>query len=154
MGKRLVMKVQVGLSVFLLAVVAGCPKRDDSSQKQGILKESSSSADSSARAAAPVPDLTYEERQGKALYERYCVVCHGEEGKGDGFNAFNLDPRPRDFSDSVYMRALGPQQTIQTISGGGRSVNKSPLMPSYAWTMNKNEIEYVASYLRTFSSHR
>jgi len=33
--------------------------------------------------------LTYEQQQGKILYTKYCSVCHGEQGKGDGFNAYN-----------------------------------------------------------------
>ena len=56
------------------------------------------------------------------LHAKYCAVCHGKEGKGDGFNAFNLDPRRRDFSDSAYMAALSDDQIVQTITGGGRSV--------------------------------
>lgn len=98
------------------------------------------------------PVLSYEERQGKVLYEKYCLVCHGKEGKGDGFNAFNLDPHPRDFSDSTYMAALSDAQIVQTISGGGRSVNKSPLMPAYGWTISKSELQYIASFIRAFST--
>ncbi|MEE9170069.1 MAG: c-type cytochrome [bacterium] len=42
----------------------------------------------------------YAERKGKHLYAHYCAVCHGASGEGDGFNAFNLDPRPRNLADS------------------------------------------------------
>ena len=35
---------------------------------------------------------------GKATFQHYCQTCHGETGAGDGFNAFNLDPHPRDLS--------------------------------------------------------
>jgi mono/diheme cytochrome c family protein len=83
---------------------------------------------------------------------KYCAVCHGKEGKGDGFNAFNLDPRPRDFSDSAYMAALSDEQIVQTIVGGGRSINKSPLMPSYGWTIDGREIRYVAAYVRALGA--
>ena len=104
-------------------------------------------------AGVPVEHLlSYEERQGSVLYAKYCAVCHGKEGKGDGFNAFNLDPRPRDFSDSSSMAALSDAQILQTISGGGRSVNKSPLMPSYGWTIDNRQVRYVAAYIRRFSS--
>lgn len=141
-------------SLILLILLAGCSGKNSGLPNQGTANDSLKVADSASTADATKPDiiLTYEERQGKYLYERYCLVCHGQEGKGDGFNAFNLDPRPRDFSDSKYMNALGEKQTYETISGGGRSVNKSPLMPSYGWTLKKEEIRYVASYLRTFSS--
>lgn len=143
-------------SLGLLILLAGCSGKHPGTVSQGRAQDSLKVADSATTIAATQPDivLTYEERQGKYLYERYCLVCHGHEGKGDGFNAFNLDPRPRDFSDSTYMNALGERQTYETVRGGGRSVNKSPLMPSYGWTLKKEEIQYVTLYLRTFYSRR
>ena len=129
------MKVQSSFALLLFTLVAGCSGRISTPQRQGLATDSLKAADSTNVTEASGPELSYEERQGKHLYEQYCLVCHGQEGKGDGFNAFNLDPRPRDFSDSVYMNALGDKQAIETISGGGRSVNKSPLMPS-SWGYN------------------
>lgn len=94
--------------------------------------------------------LTYEERQGKQLYTKYCAVCHGQEGKGDGFNAFNLDTKPRDFTDSIYMNALSDERLIETINEGGRGVNRSSLMPSWNGSLKSVEIDYVVSYIRRF----
>jgi mono/diheme cytochrome c family protein len=129
----------ISTAIFLSFSLICCSGKNPSSQEQTSGNDSSKT-------------LTYEERQGKQLYNKYCAVCHGQEGKGDGFNAFNLDPRPKDFSDSRYMNALGGKQILQTISGGGRSVNKSALMPPYEWTLKKEEIQYIESYLRTFYS--
>jgi len=95
--------------------------------------------------------ITYEERQGKQLYIKYCSVCHGQEGEGDGFNAFNLDPKPRDFTDSTYMNSLSGERLIETITEGGRGVNRSPLMPSWNGRLSGMEIEYIVSYIRRFS---
>lgn len=38
--------------------------------------------------------------QGKELFTSYCIHCHGPSGVGDGFNAGNVDPAPRDLTDS------------------------------------------------------
>jgi len=139
------------LLMFLFSLLAaGCGVKKDT-------RGSSPSADStqSASSSGPAaPVISYEERQGRVLYEKYCLVCHGREGRGDGFNAYNLDPHPRDFSDSTYMAALSDAQIVRTISGGGRSVNKSPLMPAYGWTINKADLSYIASYVRTFAAHQ
>lgn len=139
--------------IVLLVLFAGCTAKNPPVSKQVPGSDSLHVADSSTTIAAAQPELvlTYEQRQGKYLYEEYCRVCHGDQGKGDGFNSYNLNPRPRDFSDSAYMSALGDQQVFATIRAGGRSVNKSPLMPAYGWTLTKDEIQYIVAYVKTFS---
>jgi len=115
------------------------------------VKDSVSTPDSAA-ATPPTKAsvlMTYEERQGKVLFLRYCSVCHGAEGKGDGFNAFNLDPRPRDLSDSKYMDAFTEERLYQTIDLGGRGMNKSPSMPSWGGRLNRQEIRYVMAYVQS-----
>jgi mono/diheme cytochrome c family protein len=143
------------LTLVFPLLLTGCTAKKNTGP--AVSADSARTNDSTAAAPSAVPVervLSYEERQGGVLYMKYCAVCHGKEGKGDGFNAFNLDPRPRDFSDSTYMAALSDDQIVQTIGGGGRSVNKSPLMPSYGWTIDNRQIRYVASYIRTFGAGR
>jgi mono/diheme cytochrome c family protein len=140
-------------STFLAAMLmwTGCGT-DKSRTTPGA--DSTHRADSSALSSAlpAVDSSSYEQRQGKYLFVKYCAVCHGEQGKGDGFNAYNLNPKPRDFTDAHYMKVLADEKIRQTISGGGRSVNKSPLMPSWGGTISKQEIGYLVSYLRTLAT--
>ena len=133
-------------------VLIGCSGKRGENDKPVGSNDTAKTGDSTQQLASsrPLRELSYEERQGAFLYEKYCAICHGHEGRGDGFNAFNLDPRPRDFADSAYMKALSDEQIVQTISGGGRSVNKSPLMPAYGWTFNKRQIHDLSLYVRTF----
>ena len=97
---------------------------------------------------------TYTERQGKQLFEQYCVVCHGQTGEGDGFNAYNLNPKPHSLSDSTYMKALSIETLTETISFGGKGVNKSVLMPAYQKTINKTQISNVVVYIETFTQSK
>jgi len=97
------------------------------------------------------PTLTYEQREGKYIYTKYCNVCHGDQGKGDGFNSYNLDPKPGDLSDVHYMSALSDERIMQAIRDGGAGINKSPLMPSWGGRLNKDELAYVVAYVRTFA---
>ncbi|WP_127477743.1 c-type cytochrome [Sulfurivermis fontis] len=52
----------------------------------------------------PVPPtpVAANPEQGKALYQRYCSQCHGDEGKGDGPAADRVYPRPRDFTTAIF----------------------------------------------------
>jgi len=95
--------------------------------------------------------FTYTERQGKQLFEQYCVVCHGQIGEGDGFNAYNLNPKPHSLSDSTYMKALSIETLTETISFGGKGVNKSVLMPAYQKTLDKTQISNLVVYIETFT---
>jgi len=116
------------------------PMTDDSTLSTELISE-----------AVLSPVLTYEQRQGKYLYLQYCAVCHGTEGAADGFNTYNLDPKPHSLADSAYVSALSDEALAQVIRLGGRGVNKSALMPPYDWTMNEAQIEYLVSYLRTLA---
>lgn len=98
--------------------------------------------------------LTFEQRQGKFIFVKYCAVCHGELGKSNGFNTYNLNPKPKNFSDSNYISSYSDERLAESIIKGGRGVNKSPMMPSYGGTLNKDEIEYVSQYVRFLSTQK
>jgi mono/diheme cytochrome c family protein len=49
--------------------------------------------------------------EGKAIYTRECLVCHGDAGTGDGPYADLLQPPPPDFSDGSYGTLADPSYT-------------------------------------------
>ncbi|MBI3193365.1 MAG: cytochrome c [Ignavibacteriae bacterium] len=142
--------------IIVLILVTGCTQEKPATQLHNNKLDSTKNVDLSslAESTRTATELTYEERQGKSFYEKYCIVCHGQEGKGDGFNAFNLDPKPRDFTDSLYMNALSDARLFEVISQGGRGMNKSNLMPSWSGRMSKDEIEFTMTYIRAYSTSR
>jgi mono/diheme cytochrome c family protein len=93
-------------------------------------------------------------KRGKALYERYCVFCHGTEGDGRGDSAPYLDPKPRDFTKALFKCRSTPSGTLpldsdlyDTIS---RGVHASG-MPSWKPLLRQERADLVA-YIKTFSS--
>ena len=98
----------------------------------------------------PWVKYSYAERQGKKIFDHYCVVCHGATGEGDGFNSFNLDHRPHSLADSAYVVALSDAILTQVIKFGGRGANKSILMPAYPYSLNSDQISFLVAYIRTF----
>lgn len=45
---------------------------------------------------------------GKALFERNCVVCHGTFGKGDGPASANLSTKPADLTSQAVQKKSDP----------------------------------------------
>ena len=106
--------------------------------------------DAKSPAGRPETVLNYEQSNGQKLFERYCAVCHGVSGEGDGFNAFNLNPKPRNLSDRAAMQRFSDQQLFTVISQGGAERGKSNLMPPWGHTLNERSIRYLVAYIRTF----
>ena len=110
--------------------------------------------------------------EGKRLYGYYCAQCHGEKGQGNGFNSVNVDPRPRDLTDSLepYLGELSNEEIFTSIREGvaGSYPEKarpagekkdpqseedeeggSPLMPYWGYTLSDNQIWSLVAFIRT-----
>lgn len=100
-------------------------------------------------ACSTEPQLSYELRQGKQVFEHYCQTCHGKTGAGDGFNAFNITPRPRHLSDPVFLKAKSNSDLAAAINFGGAGIGLSPMMPPWGKTIGPDQVEQVVGYIRT-----
>lgn len=107
-----------------------------------------------APVAAPPAPLPYEARLGKVTFTHYCQTCHGESGAGDGFNAFNLDPHPRDLSDPEFQKKKSDAELADAIQRGGAGVGLSALMPPWGHTLSARQIDELVLYLRTLPTLR
>jgi len=58
--------------------------------------------------------LTGHATEGKNLYRRYCIGCHGPDGNGEGMNAQWIDPKPRDFTEGIFKCRSTPTGTLPT----------------------------------------
>ncbi len=59
----------------------------------------------------PLPLTVDVLEQGRAVFSRECMVCHGAAGTGDGPYGNNLQPSPPDFSDGNYGTLQDPSYT-------------------------------------------
>ncbi|MFQ5700733.1 MAG: c-type cytochrome [Acidobacteriota bacterium] len=100
----------------------------------------------------PPPALGYNLREGRALFNHYCVTCHGEEGRGDGLNAYNLDPKPRDLTDPAFQRDRTDDDLESIIRSGGALGGLSPGMPPWGRTLNTRQIHNLVDYIRFLGS--
>lgn len=140
--------VQIAGTLFLLGAAAACSRHKADAP--------TAAPASPAAAVAPAPEaaaeasLSYELRLGKETFQHYCKTCHGDTGAGDGFNAFNLDPHPRDLSDPAFQKAKTDGDLRDAIQRGGSGVGLSPLMPPWGHTLTAAQVDEVILYLRTF----
>ncbi len=111
------------------------------------------SAGNGAPGTAPPPKLSYDLRLGRDVFQHYCATCHGDSGAGDGFNAYNLDPHPRDLSDPALQKK-SDVEIADTIRRGGAGVGMSSLMPPWGRTLSERQVTDVVLYLRTLKKSR
>lgn len=86
---------------------------------------------------------------GKALYQTYCTQCHGVEGDGYGVNAEFMEVQPRDHTDREDMITRSDEDLFKVIKFGGKSIDKSILMPNWDGNLSDDEIYSLVAYLRT-----
>lgn len=99
------------------------------------------------RAEERAGDLSYVESQGRHLFVHYCATCHGEEGKGDGQNASNLNPPPPDMSVSKDTR--DPVLLRKVIAEGSAAIGRSPQSPPWGHSLSRQQIDYLVAYCQS-----
>lgn len=95
--------------------------------------------------------LVEAHQRGRKVYTHYCVICHGEEGNGSGFNSSQLKQPPRDFTNREFWKGTTEERVYFAITKGGPSVGKSVLMPAWGKTLTERQIREVMAFLRTFA---
>lgn len=89
--------------------------------------------------------------KGHKIFSRYCSPCHGVDGDGKGYNASNLDPVPRDLTDSEeeYMVKLENDEIYEVLELGGYGVDLSGGMPVWGKVFSEEELWSLVAYIRT-----
>ena len=90
-------------------------------------------------------ELTARERHGRRVFAQRCATCHGAEGRGDGQNAYNLDPPPPDFQESLA--ELSPEDRRRVIEEGTAAIGRSALCPPWGRSLEGLEVEALLAYL-------
>lgn len=89
-----------------------------------------------------------EADRGKQLYDVYCTQCHGVNADGKGINAAHMSVQPRDHTDTKEMSARTDEELFKVIKHGGKSINKSVLMPIWGGNLNDDDINALVAHLR------
>lgn len=143
----------VSAAVVAVALfVSGCGGRGAGSRGGVAARDSSFAGVSYQRGRSPM-DLSVA--RGKIVYGRYCAICHGESGEGDGFNAYNVKATygltPTSFADSSTFASVRADSALEAIRNGGPAVGKSPAMPPWGRTLTRGDLIDVWDYVHSLA---
>lgn len=79
--------------------------------------------------------------RGENFFQIHCVVCHGEQGQGDGPVGLKFDPEPADLSDA-YVQDQADGQIFYTLTRGRDA------MPYYRDALSQEERWDIVNYIR------
>lgn len=97
----------------------------------------------------PPPQI---EVTGPIDYIRLCSACHGEGGRGDGYNARFLRVRPADHTDESAMSIRPDDVLFDAIAAGGRFLDRSPEMPAFGEILDPTAIRRLVAHIRELCS--
>jgi mono/diheme cytochrome c family protein len=90
---------------------------------------------------------------GRALYDKYCSQCHGDDGAGRGVAAPYMLPAPRDFTSGKYQVRSTPTGSLPTDEDIARVIREgmpNTAMPAFS-NLRRREVEALVELLKTFS---
>lgn len=97
----------------------------------------------------PLADDPAAIASGNEAYTALCSQCHGEDGRGKGPDAAELNPRPADFTNQERMKENTDGYLFWRISDGGDFDPYNSLMTAWGTLLSEQEIWELISYLRT-----
>ena len=88
-------------------------------------------------------DLMGDPEQGLELYQKYCQVCHGPEGDGDGIMTNLIGIMPMDHTNPNETNGLDNDELMASILDG-----KGRFMPAWRGILSQADVEALVSYIR------
>lgn len=91
-------------------------------------------------------DLMGDPDVGLKLYDKYCQVCHGVDGDGDGIMTKLMGIMPMDHTNPNETNALNNEELVKSILDG-----KGRFMPAWRGILSQSDVEALVSYIRLLS---
>ena len=107
-----------------------------------LLIAAQSASETQAIVRNPIPPTADSVASGQVVYERYCLTCHGVNGRGDGPGAEGLEPPPADLA--VHVPLHGDADIFRFIANGIEGTS----MVGLADNLTDDEIWHTINYIR------
>lgn len=93
------------------------------------------------------PIHQFSVKEGKRLFQKLCLPCHGEGGKGDGiYWASAIDITPTDLTKFTPTES---DHIFKTIKYGSEAQGKTNRCPPWKNNLSDEEIGYIVSFVET-----
>lgn len=83
---------------------------------------------------------------GMQIYQKYCQVCHGVEGDGEGIMTNLMGIMPMDLTNPNETESLSNEEIANSILDG-----KQRYMPAWRGILSQSDVEALVSYIRLLS---
>jgi mono/diheme cytochrome c family protein len=98
-------------------------------------------------AAIALAGVTAYAADGKALYEKDCAKCHGQDGKGQ--TKMGQKMGAKDYTDAKVQEAMKDDAAVKAVKEGLKDKEGKTLMkPTEGWS--DEDIKAVVKYMRSF----
>jgi len=94
--------------------------------------------------------LSAQNATGEQHYKRYCLSCHGLDGKGDGELSYLLYPKPRDLTSGLFKIRSTPAGNPPTDTDLFTTIERGmpgTAMPSFNF-LDPDELKDIVSYIK------
>ncbi|HHT9126779.1 MAG TPA: c-type cytochrome [Candidatus Brocadiia bacterium] len=97
---------------------------------------------------------SFAEIDAKALFEKHCKLCHGDDGKGKTFLGEGLGAR--DFTDSKWEATITDEQMMKQINEGSQNLKpgEDKRMFGFGDKLTQEEIKALIPFVRAFSKKK
>jgi len=118
-----------------------------------IVAETPKSGGGSSSVSVRETALGYQEKVGKQVSDKYCIMCHDPESTTERVSNFDnlAPPQPHLFSDGSVLNSISDADLTRIIADGGTALGKSPQTPAYRGTLTPAEIKAVVAYIRAIA---
>ncbi|HIJ83573.1 MAG TPA: c-type cytochrome [Magnetococcales bacterium] len=90
-----------------------------------------------------ISDLTPQQRQGEALFQKNCAFCHGADGTGQNWIGQFLEPHPRNLTDSGFMAGQTAISLLKTLQEGLPGTS----MPAWKSVLSDEELIAILHFI-------
>ena len=86
--------------------------------------------------------------EGYEVFNKYCFICHGEKGKGDGPLAKKIGTPPANLTDNNRLGKRTDKELIRIVEGTSPHGTVSAEMPPWRIAISRSQVQSLVSYIR------